>query len=91
MHNHDDDKQGSWMMWAMMICCILPLLVLAFGFGGKALGASNWIIVGGVVAMIVAHFVVMHKSHKHSDEKRETTNEEDNKNKKNHSSHGCCH
>lgn len=90
MHNHDG-KDGNWMMWAMMICCAVPLLLLVlFGLGGKALGAPTWIILGGVAVMVIAHFFMMGRSHKHSDEEQSTANKED-KNSKDHSGHGCCH
>jgi high-affinity Fe2+/Pb2+ permease len=95
MHNHDG-KDGSWMMWVMMICCAVPLLfIVLFGLGGKALGAPTWIVIGGIAVMVIAHFFMMGKSHKHSDDEQTTTEGEDkNKDstdKKDHSSHGCCH
>ena len=68
MHNHDG-KNDNWMMWTMMICCAVPLLLIAlFGFGGIALGAKTWVIIGGIAVMIVVHFLMMGRSHKHSDE-----------------------
>jgi len=83
------------MMWVMMICCALPLLILGFGLGGKALGASTWVIFGGVAVMIVAHFYMMGRSHKRSDAEQEIADGEDknknSKDNKNHSGHGCCH
>ena len=46
MHNHDG-KGGNWMMWAMMICCAVPLLLIVlFGLGGKAFGAPTWVVIG---------------------------------------------
>ena len=96
MHDHDRKGNNS-MMWMMVICCAVPLLLLLFiGTGGRALGASSWVIFGGVAVMVIAHFFMIGKSHKHddsSDEKHEITGEEnkDNKNDKNHSGHGCCH
>ncbi len=83
------------MMWMMAICCAVPLLLIfVFGAGGRALGAPSWIIFGGVAVMVIAHFFMMGRSHKHSDEEQPIANEEDNKNskdKKDHSGHGCCH
>lgn len=93
--DNKEDKQGSWMMWAMMICCALPLFaILLFGLGGKALGGSSWVIFGGVAVMLLAHFFMM-RGHGHSNEehnKQSVDGEEDkNKKDKNHSSHGSCH
>lgn len=88
MHNHGGGNKKS-MMWMMVICCAVPLLlIILFGLGGKAFGASTWVIFGMVAVIIVAHFFVMGRSHKHngvSDEKSEITGEEnkDNKNDKN--------
>jgi len=83
------------MMWMMVLCCTIPLvLILLFSTGGKALGAPTWIVFGGIAVMVIAHFFMMGKSHKHSDEKHEATGTDD-KNKagrddKTHSGHGCC-
>lgn len=97
MHNHDG-KSNKSMMWMMAICCGLPLLlILVVGGGGKALGVSTWVIFGGIAVMVLAHFFMMgkHKGDSSSDEKKELTREEDknedNKNDKTHSGHGCCH
>lgn len=95
MHNHDG-KDGSWMMWVMMICCAVPLLLIVlFGLGGKSLGAPTWVVIGGVAVMVIAHFFMMGRSHKHSDEEKSVTDGEnenkDSKDKKDHSGHGCCH
>ena len=74
MHNHDGKGNNS-MMWMMIICCAVPLLLIVlFGFGGKAFGVSTWVIFGGIGVMVLAHFFMMGKSHKHdsgSDEKHE--------------------
>ena len=55
---------------------------------------QTWIVIGGIAAMVVAHFFMMGKSHKHSNQEKTTTDGED-KNKdnkgKNHSGHDCCH
>lgn len=97
MHDHDNNNGGmKSMMWMMVICCAVPLvLILIFGAGGKALGAPTWIVFGGVAVMVLAHFFMMGKSHNHSDEKNEMTEggniSKDDKDKKNHSGHGCCH
>ena len=64
MHNHGESKQGTWMMWAMMLCCALPVIwVVLFGAGGNALGTPAWIIFGGIVVMVVVHFFTMSRSH----------------------------
>ena len=61
-----------------MICCAVPLLLIAlFGFGGIALGAKTWVIIGGIAVMIVVHFLMMGRSHKHSDEENSINKEED--------------
>lgn len=95
MHNHDE-KDGNWMMWVMMICCAVPLLLIVlFGLGGKAFGAPTWIVIGGIAVMVIAHFFMMGRSHKHSNEEKSVTDGEgenkDSKDKKDHSGHGCCH
>ena len=57
------------MMWMMAICCGLPiLLILFFGAGGLALGASIWIVLGAMALMIVLHLLLMRR-HKHNDKK----------------------
>ena len=95
MHNNDGKGNNS-MMWMMVVCCAVPLLLLLFvGTGGKALGASSWVIFGGVAVMVIAHFFMMGRSHKHSDEKKlgidGEVKDKDDKDSKNHSGHGCCH
>ena len=66
MHNHGGDKR---MMWMMALCCAIPLiLIFTFGVGGQASGAPSWVVFGGIAAMVAAHFFMMGKSHKHSDE-----------------------
>ncbi len=92
MHNHDG-KDGSWMMWVMMICCAVPLLLIVlFGLGGKAFGAPTWVVVGGIALMMLAHFFMMGRSHKHSDDEQSGTDGDvKNKDSKDHSGHGCCH
>lgn len=94
MHDHDNNDKGMGSMtWMMVICCAVPLvLVLIFGLGGKALGASSWVIFGGVAVMILAHFFMM-RGHGHSNEEHKMNEGEDKNNKdhKNHSGHGCCH
>lgn len=93
MHNHNNNNGDGMksMMWMMVICCAVPLLlILLVGTGGKALGAPSWIIFGGIAVMVIAHFLMMGRSHKNSNEGHSTT-EEENKNGKDHSGHGCCH
>ena len=59
------------MMWMMLICCAAPLLLIAFlGLGGKALGASNWLVIGGVALMGGAHLFMMRGHRSHGDEER---------------------
>jgi cell division protein FtsW (lipid II flippase) len=83
MHNHDE-KDGSWMMWVMMICCAVPLLLIAlFGLGGKAFGAPTWVVIGGVAVMVIAHFWMMSKKHK--------DHNEDSKSKDEHQHGDSCH
>jgi len=95
MHDHDG-KGNNGMMWMMVICCAVPLLLFLFiGTGGRALGASSWVIFGGVAVMVIAHFFMMGRSHKHSDEKKlgadGEVKDKDDKDSKDHSGHGCCH
>ncbi len=92
MRNHDG-KDDSWMMWVMMICCAVPLLlIILFSLGGKAFGAPTWIVIGGIAVMVVAHFFMMGRSHKHSDEEQPGADgEAKDKDNKDHSGHGCCH
>lgn len=80
-------------MWAMMICCAVPLLLIVlFGLGGKALGAPTWIVLGGIAVMVIARFFMMGRSHKHSDKDQSTDGEDKNKDDKgkDNSGHGCC-
>lgn len=96
MHNHDDNDTGTKsMLWMMAICCGLPVvLLLIFGGGGSALGASPWAIIGIVGVMVGTHLFMMRKSHRHSDEPHVTTDEEerskDDGNGTTRSGHGCC-
>lgn len=88
MHNHDE-KNGSWMMWVMMICCAVPLLlIILLGLGGKSFGAPTWVVIGGVAVMAIAHFFMMGRSHKHSDKEQSVGEDAENKD---HTDHGCCH
>lgn len=93
-NNKNDERKG--MLWMMMLCCVLPILfIVVFGAGSKAFGAPTWIVIGGIAVMIIAHFFMMGRSHKHSDEEKSVTDGEnenkDSKDKKDHSGHGCCH
>lgn len=94
MHNHDNKQGGgNGMMWMMVLCCAIPLfLILVVGAGGKALGAPTWFVLGGIAGMVITHFFMMGKSHKHSDEDHEISGEgnKDSKDNKTHSGHGCC-
>jgi len=95
MHDHNDKGHGN-MMWMMVICCAAPLLIIVFfGLGGEALGASSWGVIGLVAAMAIGHFLIMGRSHKHSGGGETTSRGEDknkdDKDKKNHSGHECCH
>lgn len=98
MHDHRNNNGEGMksMMWMMVICCAVSiLLIVLFGLGGKAFGSPTWIVLGGVAVMILAHFFMMGRSHKHSDEEKSVTSGEsenkDGKDKKDHSGHGCCH
>lgn len=84
MHDHNDNNKGmKSMIWMMVACCAVPfLLIFIFGKGCKALGASPWIIFGSVATMIIAHFFMMRKSHKHSDERYRTIGDDKNKDDK---------
>ena len=95
MHNHNG-KHNRWMMWAMMICCAVPLLVIVmFGFGGSAFGTPALAAIGGIAIMVAAHFFLMGVSHTHSGKTQATTDEKENtqgkKDDKNHSDDACCH
>ena len=82
MHNHNDDKQNSWMVWAMIICCAIPLvLILVFSAGGKALGSPPWIVLGGVAMMMIAHFFMhcKHGSHGKGDSRDHQDKSDSNK------------
>ena len=92
MHNHDKGN-GNSTMWMMMICCVVPVLLIAlFGLGGKYLGAPTWVVIGGIGVMIIAHYFMMGRSHKHSGGGKSATDGDcDHKDKNDHSDHGCCH
>ena len=88
---HDDNNNngfgGKGMMWMMVLCCALPfLLILTVGAGGRALGASNWIILGAVVVMAAVHLYMMWKSHKSKDNPDNSSDKKDEPKK-----HDCCH
>lgn len=98
MHNHNNGDGGmKSMMWMMAICCAAPLIfILIFGAGGgRASGIPSWFIFGGIVIMVATHFLMMRKSHPHSDEEDQMTGEgdknKDGKGNKNNSKHDCCH
>lgn len=88
MHDHNENKGGAGMLWAMVLCCTLPLL-LVFIFGataGRGSGGSIGTILGVVVVMGLVHFFIMRKMHKrHNDQQHESTNDKDT-----HSRHNCC-
>lgn len=88
MHNHDNKKEHSWMTWAMMLCCLGPLLlVLLFGTGATARGVSPWIFVGALAVLAVIHFGMMKKFGTHG--VRELPRKAD-EGEDGHSDHGCC-
>ena len=74
MNNKNNQNHDSWMMWAMMICCIAPLAVLFLsgqGFNWRA----NWQIIIAVAVMLIAHFWLMGKTcHKKEQPKKEEKN-----------------
>ena len=87
MRNHKENKHNSRMMLVMMLFCAAPLLlIVVFGAGGKALGASSWVIFGGIAVMVAIHFLLMSRGRKHSDEGQAIIRDN-----KTHSGHGCCH
>lgn len=95
MHIHDE-KNNNGMMWMMVLCCVLPLLLVGiFGAGGKAISAPTWLIFAGIIVMVVVHFVMMRKTHKHSDVQHDVTDtdtkKQHTKNDTSHSEHGNCH
>jgi hypothetical protein len=50
------------MMWMMAICSAVPLLLLFFlSTGSLANETASWTVAGGVVLMLVAHYVMMRK------------------------------
>ncbi|MDP2736782.1 MAG: hypothetical protein Q8O59_03360 [bacterium] len=74
MNHKNNQGHDSWMMWAMMICCIAPLAVLFFT--GKAFNwRANWPIIIAVAAMLIAHYWLMGKTC----HKKEPPKEEENK------------
>ena len=81
------------MMWVMTIGCIVPLLFVVFFWrGDKAIDVPTWIVLSGIAIVVGVHFLMMVKSHKHSDKDRVAgENKESNMNSKKHSNHGCCH
>ena len=94
MHDHNNNDNGmKSMMWMMIICCAVPLLLIVFlGAGGKALGAPTWVVLGGIAVMVIAHFFMMGKSHKHTDEEQKGIDDgmaNKNKDDKTHSGHNC--
>ncbi len=90
MHDHDNNKGMGSMMWMMVVCCAIPLvLILVLGVGSRASGTPSWVVFSGVAVMLFAHFFMMRRSHKHSNEEHKMIEGED-KNNKNHSDHGCC-
>ncbi|HQU09098.1 MAG TPA: hypothetical protein PLV25_03945 [Opitutales bacterium] len=93
MHNHGDNDGGmKGMMWMMVICCAAPLLfILVFGAGGKAAGFPSWIVIGGVVAMLGAHFFMMRKPRGHSGEENVVDEGAKNTETKDDKDHSCCH
>lgn len=75
-------------MWAMMLCCLGPLLlVLLFGAGTTAGGVSPWIFVGAFAVLAVTHFGTMKKFGTHGVNKPSRKADEG---KDGHSDQGCC-
>lgn len=67
MHNHED-KGMKWMMYLMMLCCMVPLLILVAG----ARQGVNWWVIGAISIFVVLHFVLMKKhGNCHGDHKKE--------------------
>lgn len=61
MGHKNNQNHDSWMMWAMMICCLAPLAILFLagkGFNWRA----NLPILIAVAAMFIAHCWLMKKT-----------------------------
>ena len=76
MDHKNNENHDSFMMWAMMICCIAPLAVLFFT--GKAFNwRANLPVIIAVAAMLIAHYWLMGKTC----HKKEELPEKEEKNK----------
>ncbi len=61
MDHKNNQSNDSWMMWAMMVCCIAPLAVLFFAGKGFNWRSSGPIIIA-VAIMLILHFWLMGKT-----------------------------
>ena len=52
------------MMWAMMLCCALPIILIVLAGGaGSTFGVSTWLVIAAVGLMVVCHYL-MGRHHK---------------------------
>lgn len=88
MSMKNENKQMKWMMWAMMLCCLGPILfALLFGAGARSLGAPSWIVIAIIAIVAIAHFFLMNRSHKQPANEQDVTE----RNGTNSSGHSGCH
>ena len=81
-NQNNSDKHGFSMMIMMMACCILPILIISI-FGVSLGGSQKWLILGGMTIFMIAHFIIMSKSHGNHDSKPDKDNTGGSK------KHGC--
>lgn len=67
MHNHNG-KEGSGMMWMMLVCCALPFAVLLFAGGKISSDGYFWPVLIG--AFILVHIWMMFRGHGGKNEKQ---------------------
>lgn len=78
MHNHNQDNTShNSMMWAMILCCVLPFLLLAI-FGNLLQGAWRWVILIVIALFMAVHLRRMMRPH-HSEKDKKSSSK----------SHGC--
>ena len=74
-NNNGNGKHSSWMMWLMMLPCILIAIVAITG-SGKIFSSGNWQWLIGIGLMIGLHVLMMKFMPGH---KKETPAEKDKK------------
>ncbi len=57
-----------------MLLCVLPFAVW-FLVARASIGAA-WLVIGAVVLMVIGHFWLMRRGHKHDEEPRDEINAE---------------